>query len=268
LAATTISAAFWLGAHLALGGGSALDGGAAGQGGVIEQVVLREGAEIGVFHRRHPALGGRIDLQQRRAGGLGDALLVAQDIGGGVAAAPAPEHRLGGVVELAQQLALPAVPDPGPHGADVGDGDDQQQAQALGVLDDAGEGGDGAGVGDVALLGEVAHHQVMLDQPGDQLDLGAVDAQAFAGAAGGTGPGLLLAAHPALAGVVQQHGQEQGLAILDQRHDRDGQGMILDQASGGHVADHAHGPQGVLVHRVRVVHVELHLGDDPAELRE
>ncbi len=136
-----------------------------------------------------------------------------------------------------------------------------------GFCDDAGEGGDGARVGDVALLGEVAHHQVVLDQPGDQLDPCALQAQALAGLARGAGAGHLLAPRPALAGVVQQHGQEQRLAVVDQRHDRDGQRVVLGQPAGGDVGDDAHGPQGVLVHRVGVVHVELHLGDDAPELR-
>jgi hypothetical protein len=53
--------------------------------------------------------------------------------GGGVGAAAAAEHRLGGAIELAHQLALPAVPDARAHGADVGDGQHQQQAQPLRV---------------------------------------------------------------------------------------------------------------------------------------
>ena len=46
----------------------------------------------------------------------------------------------------------------------------------------------------------------------------------------------------------------------------DRQRVVLGQAAGGDVGDHAHGPQGVLVDRVGVVHVELHLGDDAPEL--
>ena len=46
----------------------------------------------------------------------------------------------------------------------------------------------------------------------------------------------------------------------------DGQRVVLGAAAGGDVGDHAHGPQRVLVHRVGVVHVELHLGDDAPEL--
>ena len=45
-------------------------------------------------------------------------------------------------------------------------------------------------------------------------------------------------------------------------------GWSLGQPPGGDVGDDAHGAQGVLVDRVGVVHVELHLGDDAAELRD
>ncbi len=41
----------------------------------------------------------------------------------------ARHHVLGGVIKLAQQLALPAVPHARTHGANVGDSQDQQQAQ-------------------------------------------------------------------------------------------------------------------------------------------
>ena len=77
---------------------------------------------------------------------------------------PAGHHRLGLVVERAQQLALPAVPDAGADGADVGDGEHQQQLQALRALHDVGEVADGLGVADVAAEGDLAHGQVLLDR--------------------------------------------------------------------------------------------------------
>ena len=52
---------------------------------------------------------------------------------------PAGNQRLGLVVERAQQLALPAVPDAGTDRADVGDGQHQQQLQPLRALHDVGE---------------------------------------------------------------------------------------------------------------------------------
>ena len=109
---------------------------------------------------------------------------------------------------------------------------------------------------------------MVLDQPGDEVDAATLEAKPLAGLAGRPRAGNLLAALAALAGIMQQHGQEQGLAVLDQRHDEVGQRVVVGEAIGGDVIDDADGPQGVLVDRVGVVHVELHLGDDPPELRQ
>ena len=109
----------------------------------------------------------------------------------------------------------------------------------------------------------------MLDEPGDEVDARPRQAQPFAGGPGRARAGLLLAAgQAALARVVQQHGQEEDVLLLDLRHQGGGQGMLVGHAPAGDVGDHAHGPQGVLVHRIGVVHVELHLGDDASELRQ
>jgi hypothetical protein len=77
----------------------------------------------------------------------------------------ARHHRFGFVIKLAQQLALPAVPHAGPHGADIGDGQHQQQAQHLRRLHGVDEIAHGLGIGDVALLRGVAHHQMVAHQP-------------------------------------------------------------------------------------------------------
>ena len=116
------------------------------------------------------------------------------------------QRRFGEAIEIAQQLALPVVPDAGADGADVGDGQHQQQAQALDVADDLGELRHRARIADVALLRHVAHHQVMAHQPGDQIDLLRRQAEALAGRARGLLALDLLVAL-ALAGVVQQHGE-------------------------------------------------------------
>ena len=76
-------------------------------------------------------IGGALGLRPvgERLGELG--------LGGGDAAVAADlavaagQHRLGLVVERAQQLALPAVPDAGADRLDVGDGEDQEQLQPL-----------------------------------------------------------------------------------------------------------------------------------------
>ena len=255
-------------AHIAHGRG-ALGQGPLGDGGVDGDLVLAEAGEIGVLHGLGPGRGGGIGLHETGADLSGREGLALTHHRDRIAGPTAPEDRRGRGVEVAQQLALPAVPDPRPHGADIGHGQHQQQAQTFGRLHQPHEVGHGARVGDVALLGVVAHLQVMLHQPGDQIDARPGQAQPLAGRPGGPGAGLFLAAgHPALAGVVQQHGQEENVALLDLGHQGDGQRVVLGQTSGGDVGDDPHRPQGVLVHRVGVVHVELHLGDDASELRK
>ena len=229
----------------------------------------REGREIGVLHLLRPdaKLRGRIASPAGQGGpgavGLGAPRMLRRGVG------PAPAERgLAGGEEIAEQLALPAVPDAGTHGPDVRHGEDQEGAQAFGVLHDPDEVGHRPGIRHVPLLGEVRHDQVMFHQPRHRLDPRRRQAEALAGRARRPGAGQLLTALPALSGVVEQHGEEQDLHILDHRRDRHGQGVILRQPPGHDVGHDAHGPQGVLVHGVGVVHVELHLGHDPAEFRQ
>ena len=129
--------------------------------------------------------------------GHGDAL-VAADL-----AVAAGDHGLGLVVERAQELALPAVPDAGADRLDVGDGEHQQHPQPLHRLHDGGEIEDGLAVVEVARLGGDAHGQVLLDQPGDGLGLRLVEAEARAKAAGDAGAGDGMILRPALGDVVE-----------------------------------------------------------------
>ena len=233
------------------------------------QAVLgrREGGEVGVLHAAGPGaqIGLRLGDAVAGAGGGGGALLA--EVGGGVVAPAAAEHRLGGAQELGEELALPAVEHARPHGPDIRNGQGQEHAQPLGVLHQAREGGDGGGIGEVTLLGEVAHVQVVPHEPADQLHPFGREAEAPAGGGRGLFAGHLLALRPALAGVVQQHGQEEDLAVGDERQDgaQDVDGLRRGR---GRVGQDADGAQGVLVHRVGVVHVELHLADDAPELRD
>ena len=116
----------------------------------------------------------------------------------------AGEQRLGLVIERAQQLALPAVPDAGADGADVGDGQQRQQLQPLRALHDLGEILAGLGVGQVAALGDVAHRQVLLDQPGHRLGLRGRKAEARAQPAGDLTAKDRMVLGPALGDVVQE----------------------------------------------------------------
>ena len=228
-----------------------------------------EGHEIGVLHLLSPdpqfrrRVAGPTDQGGAGSIGLGPAGLLGRSV-----RAPAPERGLAGGIEIPQQLALPAVPHTRADGADVTDGQDQQGPKPLRVLHDTHEIGDGSRVRHIPLLRKVRHHQVMLDEPGHRFNPGRGQPEAFARRPGRPGTRQLLAPLPALAGIVQQHGQEQDLDVFHHRRDGHGQRMILHQPASHDVRHHADGAQRVLVDRVGVVHVELHLGHDPPELRQ
>ena len=95
------------------------------EGGVGPDLVVGEGGEVGVLHGLGPLGQGRAGSGQAHAGVVGGVLVIAADGGGVLRPAPTPEQGLGGPVELAKKLALPAVPDSGTHGADVRHGQDQ-----------------------------------------------------------------------------------------------------------------------------------------------
>src|SRR3546814_20727150 len=81
------------------------------------------------------------------------------------------QHLLGRLEYLAQQLALPFVPDAGTDRPDVDDGQQQQQAQPLQALHPPDEVGDRLGIGEIALEGGRRHEEVPAHQPGDSFRL-------------------------------------------------------------------------------------------------
>ncbi|MNV87644.1 hypothetical protein D3C71_1817830 [compost metagenome] len=82
-------------------------------------------------------------------------------------AMPAGEEWLGGIIKRPQQAALPAGPYARPDRPDIAGGEDHQQGQALGRLHDVGKGLGSFGVLDIARLGDLAHQQVIFDEPGN-----------------------------------------------------------------------------------------------------
>ncbi len=84
----------------------------------------------------------------------------------------AGQHRLGLVIERAQELRLPAVPHAGADRADVGGGQDGEELHALERLHDRAEILDRPAVGEVARLRDRRHGEMLLDQPGDGLGIG------------------------------------------------------------------------------------------------
>ena len=181
---------------------------------------------------------------------------------------PARNQRLGLVVERAQKLALPAVPDAGPHRADVGDGEHQEQLEALRALHDVGEVAHGLGVADVAREGDPAHGQVLLDEPRGRLGLGRAEAEAGTQALcdAHSDEGMVLVAP--LGDVVQERRHVERPPVLDGADDARGQGVRLAGLAALDAGEDADGADQVLVHREVVVHVELHHRHDPAEVRD
>ena len=84
------------------------------------------------------------------------------------------------VVQLAQQLALPAVPRARPDRANIDRGEDGELAQPFESLHFGDEILDRLGVGKVALEGGVAHQQVLAHHPRGKLGFLFVEAEARA----------------------------------------------------------------------------------------
>ena len=178
----------------------------------------------------------------------------------------AGQHRLGLVIERAQELRLPAVPDAGPDRADVGGGQDGEQLHALQRLHHGGEVLDGLAVGQVARLRDRRHHEVLLDQPGDGLGVGRRQPEPRAEPARDARAGDRMVLDPALGDVVQEQRDIEQRAVLglDLAHQVVGERELL-VAAALDLGQHADAAQQVLVHRVVVVHVELHHRHDAAE---
>ena len=178
----------------------------------------------------------------------------------------AGQHRFGFVIQRAQQLRLPAVPDPGPDAADVGGGQDGQELHLLDRLHHGGEILDGLAVGEVARLRHRRHRQMLLDQPGDQFGIGGAEAEPRAQPPRHLGAGDRVILGAALGDVVQQRGDVDHRAVLglDLAHQVAGDGELVIAAALDilQVADAA---QQVLVDRVVMIHVELHHRHDLAE---
>ena len=111
------------------------------------------------------------------------------------------------MVEFAQKLALPAVPDTGADGADIADGEEEQEAQALGGLHRLDEVLHGLRVFEVALEGVAAHDEVVADQPLDRFGAARPKLEAGQEAVRDAGADLAVVAAPPLADVVQEEGQ-------------------------------------------------------------
>ena len=219
----------------------------------IGRIVARD---IGVEFFRRPIfdLGAEFRLRS------GDALR-AVDLG-----EAAGEHRLGLVIERAQKLRLPAVPHARADGADVGRGQDGEKLQPLQRLHHGGEILDRFAVGQIARLRHRRHHQMHLDQPGDQLGVGRRHAEPRAQPPRDARAGDRVILDLPLGDVVQeQRDIEHGAVLrLDRAHQLAGQREFAILAALD-LVEYADAAQQMLVHRVVVIHVELHHRHDAAE---
>ncbi len=171
------------------------------------------------------------------------------------------------MIELAQQLALPAIPGARTDGADIGHGQHDKQAQHFGRLHRLDEIAHGLGIGNVAALGHIAHQQMVLHQPGHILGFAGRKPQARTQRARDLGADIGMIARQAFGDVVQQHGAIKRFARLDALDDLGRERVIVlvfAALDGGNIAD---GADQMLVHRVVVIHVELHQRDDASEFR-
>ena len=173
---------------------------------------------------------------------------------------------LGAPVEFPQQRRLPAVPDAGPDGADVGHGQDQQQPQPFRGLDRGDEVADRFQVVDIALERRRAHQQMVAHQPRDRFRFPVIEAQPRAKLFGDAGADLGMVAAPALGDVVKQQRQIEYPARLHLGDRRGGHRVVVRQFALFDAVQDADGADGVLVHRIDMVHVVLHLGDDAPEI--
>ncbi len=176
------------------------------------------------------------------------------------------QHGLGFEIELAQQLRLPAVPDAGADGLDVDDGQDKEHFQPLGTLHQIGEVAHGARIGDVAALGDVGHHEMVLHQPGDRFRFAGTHAEARAETARDGGAGIRMILVAAFRDVVEEDRHVDRVAALDLAHQFMGFGIFLGIHPALDFRQDADGAQEMLVGRVVVIHVELHQRDDAAEI--
>ena len=176
------------------------------------------------------------------------------------------QHFLGRIIEVAQQLPLPAVPDARPHRTDIDHGQAQQQAQPLGALHHFDEIEDGLVIGQVALEGGGRHQQVITHQPGDGLGLRGGQAQARAEMLRHFRTQYAVVAAAPLGDVMQQHRDIEHPARQYLAHQLGRQRMIGRQFAFLDPGQQADGADGMLVHRIMMVHVELHLRHDAAEI--
>ena len=158
----------------------------------------------------------------------------------------------GPMVKVGQHLRLPAVPDVGAHGAQVGGREHVEHLQQLGRADLHGEADDQLFVARVAAEGQVVHPQMLVDEKLDDLRLVRLQAQPPAGLFGDLQAHLAVIFQQALAQVVDQQGQVQKMLVLQPAINASHRPGVVEQFLGE--LDRA---DAMLIDRVLVILVEL-----------
>ena len=156
---------------------------------------------------------------------------------------------------------------PGPTARMSQIGQDEQHLQPLERLHLLREGQDRLAFAEVAPLRRVGHDEMVLDQPGDGLGLRVAEAKARTERARDGGAGDRMIFDAPLGDIVQKQGDDERGSIVDRQQNLAGERMLARKALLLDVDEIADGAQQMLVHRVVVVHVELHQRDDLAEVR-
>ncbi len=180
----------------------------------------------------------------------------------------AAERGEGDPVEVLEQLALPCVPDLGARAADVGDGQQIERGEPSLVAHEARETLDDLRVTHVLLLRDLAHRQVMLDQPDDQLRVLVVDFVIAAEAPRVGHAERRVVAAAALRDIVEQRGDIEHPGPLEARDQLAAERILVRMFSHREATDIAQHHQDVLVDRVDVIEVVLHLSDDAPEVEQ
>ncbi|CFP51985.1 Uncharacterised protein [Bordetella pertussis] len=205
--------------------------------------------------------------QARQAGQAGRLVLALGQHGVRVGVRAA-QRRQGQAEKVFQQLALPGVPDARAGAADVGHGQQVEGGQAAFVAHLGGEVAHHLRVGQVALLGDRRHQQVMAHQELDQLGIGRIQAVVLREAAHLARAQFGMIAAAALGDIVEQRRDIQQPVAVQAGDQLAGQRVFLGVLGHGEAAQVAHDRQGVLVDRIDMEQVVLHLADDAPEHRQ
>jgi len=173
------------------------------------------------------------------------------------------EHHHRPVVELGQQLGLPAGPDAGADRRDVSGGQHVQQPQRLGAAHAAAEPRDHVGIGQVASHRDLFHVEVVPDQEHQQVAIGPGQLEPLPDVRRQPGSHFAVMFGEALAQVVQQQRQVQQQLVVDRPAGRpDRPGVVQERVAG------VDRPQRVFIDGEVVVLVELHQAAGMLDFRQ